>query len=75
MGAAALHSRIFERRWKPEIGLGEDGHIVCENADNGARLAVESDRFADDIWIAAEAVLPQMVAENYNLGIRCFFVR
>jgi hypothetical protein len=29
---------------------------------------------ADDIWVRAEAVLPQMLAENYNLGIRRFFI-
>ena len=74
MGAAALHSRIFERRRKPKIGLGEDGHIVCEDSDDCASLAVESDRFPDDVWVAAEPLQPQMVAEDYDLGIGCFFV-
>src|ERR1700735_5643008 len=74
MGAAALHSGIFERRRKPEVGLSEDGHIAGENADNGANLAVESDRFPNNVRIAAETFLPQMMAENYNLRIRSFFV-
>ncbi len=50
------------------------GISFAQNADNSARLAVESDRFANDIWICAEAFLPQVVAENNNLGIRCFFI-
>src|ERR1700683_1650687 len=74
MGAAGLHSRIFERRRKPEVGFGEDGHIVRENTDNCAGLAVESDRFSDDVWGAAEAFQPQMVAKDYDLGIGCFFI-
>src|ERR1051326_3671449 len=34
------------------------------HADHGERFVVESDLFADDVWIAGEALLPEAVAED-----------
>ncbi len=34
------------------------------DADHNMRLVVEQNFFADDVWIAAEALLPEGVAEN-----------
>ena len=36
----------------------------AHDADDEVRLAAERDRLADDVWIAAEAALPELSAEH-----------
>src|SRR5262249_2404687 len=42
--------------------------ITWRHADHRAAVAVKTNGFADDIWIAAEMALPKPIAENDNLG-------
>src|SRR5215472_787081 len=74
MRTAAQHSLILQGSRKPQIGVREDGGVVREDADNRARLVVEGNRRSDYVWIPAKPLLPQMMAEDYNLRLRCLFV-
>lgn len=42
-------------RWKGEVGW--------QNADDGVRIGVQINGFAEDLGIAAEAAFPKSVAE------------
>src|SRR5687767_15750313 len=40
------------------------GKTFGHDADHDVRFVVEQDLFAGDVWIAAEALLPEGIAEN-----------
>ena len=55
--------------------IAEDGGARGEDADDGSRPAVERELFVDDVLIAAEAALPEAVAEeDGGAGVAAFVV-
>src|SRR5262249_26316156 len=59
----------FHRNGSPDVG-GESDIGAFEagggNADHGEGEAVEANGGADDAWLAAETVLPEIILENGN---------
>src|SRR6202041_254018 len=68
MGAATLHGFIQEGSGKPQIGLRENRNVCREDADSQGGFAVGGNGFTDHLRITAEAVKPQVEAENYGFG-------
>jgi hypothetical protein len=54
----------FEGERDIHLALDAIGGAGCENADDGILLAVESKLLADDVFVAAEAVLPEAIGED-----------
>src|SRR6202042_1559577 len=66
---AATHGFGDERDWRPDVGcagvgragLADRGETARHHADDGERLAVEEDGFADRIGVGGEVMLPEVV--------------
>ena len=71
------HESEFKVARREDLGLADEGefHTGRQDADDGMRDAVEGDGCAEDVGVAAEARLPESVAENdYGMAFGTAFI-
>ena len=59
---------------RPQVALVENLEAGRRHADHGERLAVQRDGLADDRRVAAEARMPQALADHDDVGARARIV-